>query len=215
MNSESPDSDPPVEDRPIPVPGSVREKSGSTDKSGVFVPVVIAMVIAAIAIRIGYVWITNPDGFDLRTIAFLGVRDVPFHEVNGEIFFNDEKIRHGHLEAVPVRDDYRLSRAIAPVREDGTFSFVCDIGGTLHTGLPEGDYRVLLHVNYPATGFGYPDPMLPAKYYDPNQTPVKLAVTKESSGQAFVIRESGEIQEQPGGRGGGPRSAPQPQQPSE
>ncbi len=165
-------------------------------------PMILLVLLVAIAGRAAYIWVTGGHEFDLQRFAFMEPGKTEFFPVTGEIYFNDEKVTHGHLEAYATSGNVKLTRVIGLISEDGTFEFFTDIGGTLSKGLPAGTFKLILQVNYPATGFGYPDHMLPEKYYSTETTPVEITVTDDRSKNHFEIRESGEIQLQSGGSRG-------------
>ncbi|MEO2036239.1 MAG: hypothetical protein ABGZ35_29550 [Planctomycetaceae bacterium] len=140
-----------------------------------------------------YVWVTGENEFDFRRFALLGPQSVEFHAVNGEVFFNDEPVDQGYVEAVPVANDHHLTRVIGPINKDGTFELYTEAGGQLTKGVPPGKYKLLLMVSHPSPGMGAPSPMLPPQYYDATRTPLSVIVTSDPARNHIVIKEQGEL----------------------
>lgn len=168
------------------------------------IPFLAAGVVLIFALVVGawaaYVWVTGPDGFDVRRFAFLGPQEFEFVQVNGQVFFNGDLVIEGHLEAVPQADIGDPDRIIAPIKSDGTFQFFTDYGGKLNDGIPAGEYKLLLQVFHPSPGLGAPSPKLPAEYYDVQKTPMSMTVKKDGENH-FIFKETGEIQPDQARRG--------------
>jgi hypothetical protein len=149
-----------------------------------------------------FVWATGTDGFDFRRFALLGEKKEEVVPFRGKVLFNGKPIDHGHLEAYSVdKSRGTVDRIIAPIKEDGTFEFFTDIKGTLSVGVPVGDYKVLLKVYYPVSGFADPDPMLPPEFYDVQKTPIVISVTSDPKQIDVVLEGTGEIVPQPAAAG--------------
>lgn len=177
-------------------------------KTSVIKPI-IGLVVVAVAGWAGYVWATGiEDGFDFRRFAMLGDEaPLVIYPVRGEVYFNNEPVDEGHLEAVP-KIDSGADRLFAPIKPDGSFSFYSDINSRLNTGLPEGEYKLLLMVVHPSPPLTQPAQKFPEKYYNSATTPISITVTSDPAKNHFVIKETGEIQpnpyaEQMAARGGG------------
>ena len=140
-----------------------------------------------------YVWGTGENGFDIRRFAMVGERQINFYAVDGEVFYNDEPVRVGHVAAVPENDSYGLTRVIGPITDDGMFEFYAEVGGKLTKGVPVGEYKLLLMVSHPSPGLGAPSPMLPPQYYDSARTPLSMKVTSDQAKQHIVIKEQGDL----------------------
>ena len=180
-------------------------------KTSIIKPViVIGLVAVAVAGWAGYVWATGTeDGFDFRRFAMLGEeKPLVIYPVRGEVYFNGEAVDDGHIEAVP-KINQGADRLFAPIKPDGSFAFYTDIGGRLNSGLPEGEYKLLLIVVHPSPPLTQPGPKLPDEYYEAETTPISITVTSDPAKNHFVIKETGEIQPNPyadrmaGGGGGG------------
>lgn len=150
----------------------------------------------------GYVWWTGEGEFDFRRFAFLGEEQTKLYEAKGKILFNGEPLDHGHIEARAVNPDgKRPDRLIAPIKEDGTFEFYTDFGGSLKRGLPEGTYKLLLKVYHPTRPLEVPQPLLPSEYYEESRTPITIAVTSNPEQNEFLLEREGTFQPK-GGRAG-------------
>lgn len=153
----------------------------------------VLCILAGVTAWACYVWVTGEDGFDIRRFAMVGERQIDFYDVDGEVFFNDEPVRVGHVAAVPVVDKYGLTRVIGPMNDRGTFEFYTEVDGKLTKGVPTGEYKLLLMVSHPSPGMGAPSPMLPPQYYDPARTPISMSVTSDVAGNHITIKEHGEL----------------------
>lgn len=186
---------------------------GQPKKTSIVKPV-IGLVVVAVAGWAGYVWATGvEDGFDFRRFAMLG-EEKPLELVatDGEVYFNGKAVNDGHIEAVP-KNDTGADRLFAPIKSGGSFKFYTDIGGRLNTGLPEGEYKLLLKVLHPSPPLTQPGRKFPDEYYAAETTPLSVTVTSDPAKNHFVIKETGEIQPNPhaaqmaAGGGGFSRSA--------
>ena len=157
------------------------------------VSIAVLCILAGVTAWACYVWVTGEDGFDIRRFAMVGERQIDFYDVDGEVFFNDESVRVGHVAAVPVVDRYGLTRVIGPITDRGTFEFYTEVDGRLTKGVPVGEYKLLLMVSHPSPGLGAPSPMLPPQYYDPARTPLSMTVTSDPDGNHITIKEHGEL----------------------
>jgi hypothetical protein len=157
------------------------------------VSIAVLCILAGVSAWACYVWVTGENGFDIRRFAMVGERQIDFHAVDGEVFFNDESVTVGHVEAVPVDDRYSLTRVIAPITDSGAFEFYTEVDGKLTKGVPAGEYKLLLMVSHPSPGLGAPSPMLPPQYYDPARTPLSMAVTSDQDKKHITIKEQGEL----------------------
>jgi len=165
----------------------------SVKEGASLVSVAVLCILAGVTAWACYVWVTGENGFDIRRFAMVGERQIEFHAVDGDVFFNDEPVRVGHVAAVSVVDRYGLTRVIGPITDNGTFEFYTEVDGKLTKGVPVGEYKLLLMVSHPSPGLGAPSPMLPPQYYDPARTPLSMAVTSDPDGKHITIKEHGEL----------------------
>ena len=173
----------------------VPENQVACVKRGVFAPVaaIVLLLAAGVSVWACYVWITSEGDFDFRRFSLQGQQKIEFYPVTGEVWFNGELIRHGHVEAHPVSKGYSPERVLGAIREDGTFELYSDYRGGLVLGAAAGEYKLLLMVHHPATGFGYPAKLLPTKYYDVAETPITIRVSPGPDKNHIVVKESGEL----------------------
>lgn len=167
----------------------VGREPGRFTVSGVLIVTTVVVVTAWAC----YVWISGEKGFDVRRFAFLGPEQKQLYAAHGEVYFNDELVTSGHVEAVPLQKRGGPDRIIGPINSEGHFDLYSDYGGTLQSGAPAGEYQLLLVVLQPATGMGPPTKLLPEKYYETSTTPLKMTVTPDAEKNHLVIRESGEV----------------------
>ena len=186
---------------------------GQPKKTSIAKPIIGLFVIAIVGWA-GYVWATGiKDGFDFRRFALLGEqKPLELFATDGELYFNGKAIDDGYIEAVP-QNDLGVDRLFAPIKAGGSFAFYTDVGGRLNTGLPAGDYKLLLVVLHPSPPLTQPGRKFPDEYYTAETSPVSITVTTDPAKNHFVIKETGEIQPNPnadrmaGGGGGFRRSA--------
>jgi hypothetical protein len=163
---------------------AVKPKQGGVSAGAI----VFGLVLLAIIGRAAYVWINSPDGdFDFREFAFLGKPELKLYPVTGEVYFNGELLKEGHLEAFPTVGKPFSERVVALIdKQTGKFNFVCEIDTKLAEGLPVGDYKVLLLLFHPSPGLGAPNRKLPDKYYSVAETPLAITVTTDPAKNHFV-----------------------------
>jgi len=181
----------------------------SVKEGSSIVSIAVLSLLAGVTAWACYVWVTGENGFDIRRFAMVGERQIDFYAVDGEVFFNDEAVRVGHVAAVPVVDRYGLTRVIAPITDDGTFEFYTEVDGKLTKGVPAGEYKLLLMVTHPSPGLGAPSPMMPPEYYDPGRTPLSMAVTSDQDQNHITIKEHGELLPNVAGQNARSRSSEQ------
>lgn len=170
---------------------------GQAKKTSVVKPV-IGLVAVAIAGWASYVWATGvEDGFDFRRFAMLGEKKpLELFAADGEVYFNGKAVDVGHVEAVP-QSDPGADRLFAPIKPGGSFKFYTDVGGRLNTGLPAGEYKLLLKVMHPSPPLTQPGRKFPDEYYMAETTPLTITVTTDPTKNHFVIKKTGEIQPNP------------------
>lgn len=159
-------------------------------------PVLLCIAVAAILV-VGawacFVWINSENGFDFRKFTFQSAESFKLCPVKGTVYFNDELITQGHVEAYPLKKGHGPTRIIGSIKEDGTFELYSEIRGKMELGAPPGNYTMLLMVHHHASGFANPAKLLPKRYYDVEQSPIKFSVVDSPTGNHIEVRESGEI----------------------
>ncbi|MEZ6061901.1 MAG: hypothetical protein R3C19_16270 [Planctomycetaceae bacterium] len=175
-------------------------ESGDVKKSFVAIILVLLLVLLvaiAAAGRAAYVWVMTDGNLTFRRFAFMEEPKVELYPVTGKVIFNGEPLTGGHIELYSVDGSVKPDRIIGPLKSDGSFELYTDFNGTLGTGAPSGDFKVVLLVYHPTGPLEAPVQMLPAEFYDHNKSPITVKVTTDAAQNQLTIEADGEIQEKP------------------
>lgn len=157
------------------------------------------LLVGAVIVWAAYVFITGTDGFNWKRFTFRD-RSTPLVTATGELYFNDEPLNEGVVEAYLIEPTER--RLTMGSIKDGKFKLTTDVNGLFVEGAVVGTYKIVVNVNHPfRAGQQAPDRMLPEEYYNQETTPVTIEVTSDPETNHFVLKLKGQLRPRPSGRG--------------
>lgn len=111
------------------------------------------------------------------------------HPVKGRVTLDDAPLDHGSLTLRP-NDSDSWDHPTGMIRDDGTY----DVYTNGKAGAPPGTYRVVAFVTEDlprsdgAAHPGMPESIIPARYNDPERTPLRLEVTASPVAGTYDLR---------------------------